>query len=63
MAVPRAKAIVGFHSIPPQDREDLVQQTYLTYLRRHEEVRNPQAWLAGTLRQRCLLFWRSRRRR
>ncbi len=59
---PRARAIVGFHAIPPQDAEDLVQQTYLTYLRRHEEVRNPHAWLAGTLRQRCLMFWRSRRR-
>ena len=59
---PRAKAIVGFHRIPPQDAEDLVQQTYLTYLRRHEEVRNPEAGLAGTLRRRCLMFWRSRSR-
>lgn len=58
---PRAKAIVGYHRVPPEDGEDLVQQTYLTYLRRHEEVRNPEAWLAGTLRRRCLMFWRSRR--
>lgn len=58
---PRAKAIVGFHRIPPEDADDLVQQTYLTYLSRWREVRNPQAWLAGTLRKRCLMFWRARR--
>lgn len=58
---PRARAIVGYHGIPPQDGEDLVQQTYLTYLRRRTEVRNPEAWLAGTLRKSCLMFWRARR--
>lgn len=58
---PRAKAIVGFHRIPPEDADDLVQQTYLTYLSRWQEVRDPQAWLAGTLRRRCLMFWRARR--
>lgn len=58
---PRAKAIVGFHRIPPEDADDLVQQTYLTYLSRWREVRNPEAWLAGTLRRRCLMFWRARR--
>lgn len=58
---PRARAIVGFHRIPPEDADDLVQQTYLTYLSRWREVRHPEAWLAGTLRRRCLMFWRSRR--
>lgn len=58
---PRARAIVGFHKIPPEDADDLVQQTYLTYLSRWQEVRNPTAWLAGTLRKRCLMFWRARR--
>ena len=59
---PRAKAIVGYHGIPRQDADDLVQQTYLTYLQRRDDVRDPQAWLAGTLRNRCLMFWRSERR-
>lgn len=58
----RARAITGFHRIPAQDADDLLQQTYLTYLARRDEVRNPEAWLAGTLNQRCLMFWRSRRR-
>lgn len=58
---PRARAIVGFHRIPAAEADDLVQETYLTYLRRHAEVDNPEAWLAGTLRRRCLMFWRSRR--
>ncbi len=59
---PRARAIIGYHGIPPQDGDDLVQQTYLTFLQRRDEVRDPQAWLAGTLRNRCLMFWRAERR-
>jgi len=59
---PRARAIIGYHGIAPQDGDDLVQQTYLTFLQRRDEVQNPQAWLAGTLRRRCLMFWRSERR-
>jgi RNA polymerase sigma-70 factor (ECF subfamily) len=59
---PRARAIIGYHRIPPHEGEDLVQQTYLTYLQRRDEVRHPEAWLAGTLRRRCLMFWRSQRR-
>ena len=58
---PRARAIIGYHGIPPQDGEDLVQQTLLTYLSRQDEVHSPEAWLAGTLRRRCLMFWRSQR--
>ncbi len=59
---PRARAIIGYHGIQPQDGDDLVQQTYLTFLQKHHEVEDPQAWLAGTLRNRCLMFWRSQRR-
>jgi RNA polymerase sigma factor (sigma-70 family) len=58
----RARAITGYHRIPPQDADDLLQQTFVTFLVRRDEVRNPEAWLAGTLNQRCLMFWRSRRR-
>jgi RNA polymerase sigma factor (sigma-70 family) len=58
----RARAITGFYGIPVQEADDLLQQTYLAYLNKRDEVRNPEAWLAGTLRQRCLMFWRSRRR-
>ena len=59
---PRARRITGFHGIPGQDADDLLQQTYLTFLSKRDEIRNPEAWLAGTLSQRCLMFWRSRRR-
>jgi RNA polymerase sigma factor (sigma-70 family) len=53
---------MGFHGIPRQETDDLVQQTLLTFLSKREEVRNPEAWLVGTLNQRCLMFWRARRR-
>lgn len=28
-----------------------------------ETIKTPQAWLAGTIRHKCLLYWRQRRRR
>jgi RNA polymerase sigma factor (sigma-70 family) len=59
---PKAKRITGFHGIPTHEADDLIQQTYLTFLCKRDEVRRPEAWLAGTLNQRCLMFWRSRRR-
>jgi RNA polymerase sigma factor (sigma-70 family) len=49
--------------IPEQDAEDLLQQALLTYVRKRQTVRNPESWLVGTLRNRCLKYWRSRRRR
>lgn len=48
--------------IPSQDAEDLLQQTLLTFLCKREEIRSPEAWLMGTLKKRCLMYWRRRRR-
>ncbi len=48
--------------IPEQDAEDLLQQALLTYVRKRHTVRDPESWLVGTLRNRCLKYWRARRR-
>lgn len=55
--------ILNRFQIPPQDAEDLVQDLLVLYLTKKNEIASPAAWLAGTLRMRCLLFWRKRRRR
>ena len=51
------------YSIPAQDAEDLMQQSLVALLDKQDEVKHPQAWLAGTLRNHCLMYWRRRRRR
>jgi RNA polymerase sigma factor (sigma-70 family) len=48
--------------LPPEDADDILQQTLLIYLYKHDEIYNPDAWIRGTLRKRCLLYWRRRRR-
>jgi RNA polymerase sigma factor (sigma-70 family) len=59
---PRFKAVFARFRIPEQDSEDLLQQALLTYVRKRHTVRDPAAWLVGTLRNRCLKYWRARRR-
>jgi RNA polymerase sigma factor (sigma-70 family) len=59
--VPAARIFVRF-GIPAHDAEDILQDSLLAYLLHREGVINPEAWLTGTLRNRCLLYWRSRRR-
>lgn len=58
-----AVSICRRYGVPPQDAEDLMQQALLTFLAVESQVEDPKAWLAGTLRNHCLMYWRSRRRR
>jgi RNA polymerase sigma factor (sigma-70 family) len=60
---PRFRGVFVHFRIPEQDAEDLLQQALLTYVRKRHTVRDPESWLVGTLRNRCLKYWRSRRRR
>jgi RNA polymerase sigma factor (sigma-70 family) len=48
--------------IPVPDAEDLLQDSLLAFITRRDTIQNPEAWLIGTLRNRCFLYWRSRRR-
>lgn len=52
-----------FFRIPAQDAEDLLQDTLLLFITKRPRIVTPDAWLIGTLRFRCLLYWRKRRRR
>lgn len=60
---PRIQHVFSRFHIPPQDAEDVLQQTLLTYLYKRSNILDAERWLMGTLRNRCLLYWRDRRRR
>ena len=49
------------HRIPAEDAEDLVQTVLLLAVAKWDNIRDPEAWLIGTLRKRCILYWRTRR--
>lgn len=60
---PRVRSLFARYRIPVQDTEDILQQSLLALVYQWEKVRDPEAWLVGTLRKTCLLYWRERRRR
>jgi RNA polymerase sigma factor (sigma-70 family) len=59
---PRLKALFARYRIPLQDTEDILQQALLALVYQWQGIRDPEAWLLGTLKNRCLLYWRDRRR-
>lgn len=60
---PRMKTLFAHYRIPPQDTEDILQQALLALMYQRQVIRDPEAWLFGTLRNKCLLYWRERRRK
>ncbi len=60
---PRLRGVLATFRIPFEDAEDLLQQSVLTFLMKRDEIRDPGRWLVGTLRNRCLMYWRAHRRR
>jgi len=57
---PRLRRVLQGHRVPPQDAEDLVQTAFLLAIAKWDELRDPEAWLVGTLKKRCILYWRRR---
>jgi len=60
---PKLKSLFARYRIPPQDTEDILQQALLALIYQWKKVRDPEAWLMGTLRNKCLVYWRDRRRK
>ncbi|MCB1058265.1 MAG: sigma-70 family RNA polymerase sigma factor [Acidobacteria bacterium] len=58
---PQMRQVLYRYRIPQQDAEDLVQQTMLTLVYKRAQVEKPEPWLIATLRNRCIMYWRSRR--
>jgi len=59
---PRLKNLLWHYRIPIDDAEDLIQDTFMSLVHSAHEVNDPEAWLIGTLKRQCLMYWRKRRR-
>lgn len=60
---PEIERLLGRFRIPADDAQQLLDEILLTLLTKRERIRDPQRWLLRTMRTRCLLYWRDRRRR
>ena len=58
---PKLKRVLGGYGIPPHDADDLLQEVFLAALNRWDSIENKEAWMIGTLRNRCARYWRGRR--
>lgn len=59
----QARQLLARFRIPAQDADDLLQDTLLVFLNNGPDVDNAERWLQGALKNRCLVYWRERRRR
>ena len=61
--LPRARRLLVRQRIPPWDADDLVQQALTAAWRRGASVVHQEAWLYGTIKNMCIVYWRRRRGR
>lgn len=60
---PEFARLFAYFRIPAQDAEDLLQDAFVLFITKRSKIASPDAWIVGTLRFKCLLYWRKRRRR
>lgn len=58
---PKMRRILARYQIPLEDAEDIVQQTMLDLVYKQELINNPEGWVLGSVRNRCVIYWRKRR--
>jgi RNA polymerase sigma-70 factor (ECF subfamily) len=61
-ARPKMLGILRHHRIPPEDAEDILQDVYLLLVYKWETLHSPENWLIGATKNRCIMYWRRRRR-
>lgn len=54
--------ILERYRVPPEDAQAILDDVMLTMLVKRDRIRDPERWLRKTLRNRCLQYWRKRRR-
>ena len=59
---PKLRRIFARFRLPPEDAEDVLQQSFLDLVYKRKQVYNPEAWVTATVRNRCITYWRKRRR-
>lgn len=60
-ARPRLERVLRHFEIPPEDAEDILQDAQLTLLYKWDKIRSPESWLIGTVKKKCIMYWRKRR--
>src|SRR5579859_7227493 len=60
---PRLQRLLYRYRIPVSDADDLVQEALLSTVQKWEQIEDSEAWLLTTLRNRCVVYWRRRRKR
>lgn len=60
---PRLSRVLGLYRIPGQDAEDVLQDALFVALEKWETVRQKDLWLLGTVRYKCILYWKRRKAR
>lgn len=58
---PRLRQILSSYRIPYPDSEDLVQDTLVAAFCHWDSIHTQDAWLVGTLRNKCAMYWKRRR--
>jgi RNA polymerase sigma factor (sigma-70 family) len=58
---PRLRQILSAYRIPYPDAEDLLQDVLVAALSQWDSIHTQDAWLIGTLRNKCLLYWKRQR--
>jgi RNA polymerase sigma-70 factor (ECF subfamily) len=59
---PRLRRVVSRFQLPVEDAEDILQQSFLDLLYKQDQIYSPEAWLTATVTNRCIMYWRRRRR-
>jgi len=59
---PRIGRIFARFRLPVEDAEDILQQSFLDLVYKQRQIYNPEAWLLATVGNRCLVYWRRKRR-
>jgi RNA polymerase sigma factor (sigma-70 family) len=58
---PRLRQILSAYRIPYPDSEDLLQDTLIAAFCRWDTIQTQDAWLIGTLRNKCAMYWKRQR--
>jgi RNA polymerase sigma factor (sigma-70 family) len=58
---PRLRQILSSYRIPYPDSEDLLQDTLIAAFCQWDSIHTRDAWLIGTLRNKCAMYWKQQR--
>ena len=60
---PRIEKVLHRFRIPSEEAQEILDEIMLTMLIKRDRIRDPERWMMRTLKNRCVMYWRQRRRR